>query len=181
MDELHQQPEGDMDVLELTLLIAALVGGVGVGVWAMVRSVIARMKSSGERRLAERYESDQVWRSDSSAMFFGLQSRGTTQVRGSGVLALTATELWFSRYMFRTDTVIPMADIIEVSLVRSHLRKIIIGRKLLRVRFHTETGEDTAAWLTEDPAGWKRDIEQWQRESAARAPTLEDGEGQPIR
>ncbi|ACY14177.1 hypothetical protein [Haliangium ochraceum] len=163
-------------------VIAAIL--LAASIWAGVRWLRGRMQRSGERRVAERYEPGQVRQLDTAANFFGFGSKGSAQVRGSGVLALTPSELWFSRYALRDDHAIALARVSEVALVSSHLRKKILGRKLLFVRFRDEHGEeDTAAWMVDDASEWKRAVEHWVAQAApARAPVRasEDTDATPI-
>ncbi|WP_428267366.1 hypothetical protein [Haliangium sp.] len=143
-------------------IIALAVVMLAAVVWTGIGWLRGRMQRAGERRVSERYAADVVRRSDPEANFFGFGTRGAAQVRGSGVLVLTPTELWFSRYAFRVDHAIPLERIDEVELVGSHLGKKILGRKLLLVRFHNQDGnQDSAAWMVDDPVAWQNDVLRW--------------------
>lgn len=119
------------------------------------------IEGEGRERLEARYQAGEVILSDPAANFFGLESKGSAQVRGNGALALTADHLWFSLLTPQTEITIPLADVLEVSLVEGHLGKTMAS-PLVHVRFRAADGEDAAAWLVRDP-------ERWQREIAARA------------
>ncbi|HRI10873.1 MAG TPA: hypothetical protein PKW35_23805 [Nannocystaceae bacterium] len=119
------------------------------------------IESEGNERLDARYQAGEVILSEPAANFFGLESKGSGQVRGNGALALTADHLWFSLLTPKTEITIPLQDVLEVSLVKGHLGKTMAS-PLVHVRFRTADGEDAAAWLVHDP-------ERWRQEIAARA------------
>ncbi|NEQ72844.1 MAG: hypothetical protein F6K23_07020 [Okeania sp. SIO2C9] len=149
-----------MEGLTLGLTIAAaviIVVGVGLGIVFSV--FFQNMKSAGMERIQEQFPTEEIVRSEQTANFLGLKSRGRGQIRGNGVLALTRKELWFSRFVIRDDISIPTESIQEVRLVDSHLGKRIFGRQLLYVCFLTSDTIDAAAWLVADPYGWKRVID----------------------
>ncbi|NEQ28397.1 MAG: hypothetical protein F6K28_57350 [Microcoleus sp. SIO2G3] len=149
-----------MDGLVLGLAIAVVVAsGVGIGLWAFFTVFLGRMRTAGEQRMHDRFTDDQILRAEPTANFLGLESRGSGQVRGNGVLVLTRDELWFSRFVMREDLRIPLETIREVRLVEAHLGKRILGRKLVYVQFQTPQGIDAAAWLVADPNSWKMAIE----------------------
>ena len=52
---------------------------------------------------------------------------------------------------------IPLANVLEVKTVKSHLGKTV-GRPLLHVRYREGDGEDSAAWFVPDVEEWKRGI-----------------------
>ncbi len=90
--------------------------------------------------------------------FFGLQSLGFGQMRGNGLLALTARELRFRMLLPRRSLCIPLASVEEVSYPRWFLRRYK-GGDLLRVDFIGEKGDrDACAWLLKDPQAWGRAI-----------------------
>ena len=89
-----------------------------------------------------------------NANFFGQQSRKSTQVRGNGVLILTAEELYFEMWRPKKVVQIPTSAILNVEITKSFLHKSVF-RKLLKVGFQNENGEeDAAAW-------WVSSLEQW--------------------
>ncbi len=148
-----------MKGLALGLTIAAVVivvVGVSLGIFFTVFS--KQMKTSGVERIQERFPSEQIVLSETSANFLGLESRGSLQMRGNGVLVLTQDELWFSRFVKREDISIPTNTIQAVRLVDSHLGKRILGRKLIYVQFESSDGLDGVAWLVDDPNRWQSAI-----------------------
>jgi hypothetical protein len=92
---------------------------------------------------------------DESANSFGVESRGVTQIRGNGCLALTADEILFVMWLPRRELRISRERISLVERAGSHLGKTV-GRPLLRVRFADEIGrEDSVAWLVRDLPAWE--------------------------
>lgn len=118
----------------------------------------ARIAAEGQTRIDQKYAAGQVTLADPAANFFGVESRGTGQVRGNGALVLTASELWFAQMVPEAELTIAVRDIKAVDLVSSHLGKSS-GRQLVRVRYGPGDG-DAAAWAVADPDAWLRAIEQ---------------------
>lgn len=148
-----------MKGLTLGLIIAAVViVVVGGGLFLFFTVFWDKMQVNGAERIQERFPTEQIILSETSANFFGLESRGSFQIRGNGALVLTPDELWFSRFIKRDDITIPIQSIQEVRLVDSHLGKRILGRKLIYVQFQTPRGKDSIAWLVADPETWKMKI-----------------------
>lgn len=148
-----------MKGLALGLTIAAVViVVVGVSLAIFFNIFSKQMKTSGVERIQERFPTEQILLSDTSANFFGLESRGSFQIRGNGALVLTQDELWFSPFINKENISIPTEKIQVVRLVDSHLGKRILGRQLIYVQFQGSQGLDSAAWLVEDPNSWQSAI-----------------------
>ncbi len=99
-------------------------------------------------------------RAETDANFFGLESKGITQIRGNGILLLTTTQLVFGLYKPATDVVIPLSKIVAIDLVKWHLGKSVF-RPLFRISFINQDGlQDSAAWLIPDPYYWKTLLEK---------------------
>ncbi|MBD1913207.1 MULTISPECIES: hypothetical protein [unclassified Leptolyngbya] len=143
--------------LELLITVGIIIG-VG-GLLALFFTLLSRqLETTGRERMQARFPTQQILRSEMTANFFGLESRGRGQIRGNGVLVLTPEELWFSQFAPRGNISIPLPQIMQVRLVNAHLGKRILGRKLLYVRFQTPEGTDAAAWVVEDAEGWQAAI-----------------------
>jgi len=92
-----------------------------------------------------------------SANFFGQQSRKSTQVRGNGVLILTAEDLYFEMWRPIKILQIPISSILKIEITKSFLHKSVF-RKLLKVVFTNQKGEeDAAAW-------WVTSLDKWIKE-----------------
>ncbi|MBA3549141.1 MAG: hypothetical protein H0T76_21935 [Nannocystis sp.] len=124
----------------------------------VVRRAVRRLRARGRAEIARRYPASEVLLEETLAQSFGQQSKGATQLRGSGALALTGTELCFVMYVPASELRIPLASIDAVSLVRSHLGKSQ-GTKLLHVRFTREGVEDAIAWRLPEPDAWQARID----------------------
>ncbi|MBN2586380.1 MAG: hypothetical protein JXA64_00580 [Candidatus Fermentibacteraceae bacterium] len=92
------------------------------------------------------------------ANFFGLRSAGMKQVRGNGILLLTADRLYFRMLLPRRELTIPLDAVTSAGTVGSFLGRTK-GRDLLEVDFTDEGGsEDSAAWLVGDLQEWVNGI-----------------------
>jgi hypothetical protein len=95
-----------------------------------------------------------------SANFFGQQSRKSTQVRGNGVLILTAEELFFEMWRPKKILQIPISSIIKIEITKSFLHKSKF-RTLLKVVFTNKEGEeDAAAWWVSSLDKWIEELEK---------------------
>lgn len=140
----------------IVLTVVALCVTIAVAVVLTAMLVKRSLAGRGEGMLARRFAPGSVLLHDMMANFFGVTSRGAMQLRGNGVLALTAQELYFRAAVGSTELIIPAHAIIEVSTTRSHLGKTV-GRELLHVTYRTpDGGQDSAAWFVRDLGGWLR-------------------------
>lgn len=145
-----------MDVVALVAILIASLGLIAVGVLMVTRSTLKGVRSSGEKAIASEFP-DGVIRSEPSANFFGVESKGSRQNRGNGALVLTEDRLWFRPAMGRNGVDIAVSELQAASLVSTHLGKSV-GRDLLRVTWRTPTGRDSGAWLVDDLQGWLEDL-----------------------
>ncbi len=94
-----------------------------------------------------------------SANFFGQQSRKSTQVRGNGVLILTAEDLYFEMWRPKKILQIPISSVLKIEITKSFLHKSVF-RKLLKVVFTNQEGEeDAAAWWVTSLDKWIEELE----------------------
>lgn len=146
------------------MLPAAVVSGILFVVACIVVPILAIMylaktlRARGAAAIAERYPAADVLLSDTFAQSYGQQSRGVTQARGNGALALTKDELYFMLYVPQRELRIPLSTITAVTHPRSHLGKTG-GVKLLHVAFTTSAGPDAIAFRLVDLDGWTARIE----------------------
>jgi hypothetical protein len=108
------------------------------------------------RRAAGHLAGETVLR-QADANTFGTESRGRLQARGNGTLALAAEELLFAQWVPDRVLRIPRAAITEVDTTRSWLGKTMF-RRLLLVRWRTDTGADAIALWVKDLDGWIADL-----------------------
>lgn len=94
-----------------------------------------------------------------SANFFGQQSRKSTQVRGNGVLILTAEDLYFEMWRPKKILQIPISSVLKIEITKLFLHKSVF-RKLLKVVFTNQEGEeDAAAWWVTSLDKWIEELE----------------------
>jgi hypothetical protein len=119
----------------------------------VVRSAVGYVKRRALQEVRRKYAGRSIIRQSVGANFFGRSSGGLGQIRGNGVLLLTADELYFLMFAPRKELSVPLDSVTSVTTPRSHLGKSV-GMRLLRVDFRSETGEDAAAWALRDVDGW---------------------------
>lgn len=139
------------------LAIVAIVAGallfaavLVVVIMQIARKVLGRIAKGGEERIAAL--GIQPTRKG-PARSLGITSQGVGQMRGSGTLALTATELIFLQAVPATDTRIPLSSISLVDTCTSHLGKSV-GSKLLRITWAAAQGEDSIALQVANLDDW---------------------------
>ena len=102
----------------------------------------------------DKFKDKNIILSANDANFFGQQSRKSTQVRGNGVLILTAEELYFEMWRPKKILQIPISSVLKIENTKSFMHKSVF-RKLLKVVFTNQEGEeDAAAW-------WVTSLEKW--------------------
>jgi hypothetical protein len=144
-------------------LLAIIVGGIAFAFVVFVllpKALLIGLRQSLEARVKRLYpEPEQLVLTEYSANFFGSSSRGATQWRGNGALALTERELTFFQLVPERVLVIPLSRITALEVVHKHLGKATTSQ-LLRVTFTTKQGksESVAYWLPK-PAALKAQIE----------------------
>lgn len=134
---------------------------VVLGVSLVIFLIISQKsgKAVSLKRIESRFpDPSAICHIDPTANFFGLKSRSSSQIRGNGVLVLSTEELWFSRFVPRLDISIPLNQIQDVCLVKSHLGKRVFGSQLLYVEFETDDGIDAVAWFVTEPEEWQSAI-----------------------
>lgn len=154
----------------ITILVIVGVAVLAIGVLKLVMIVAGRVEKRVDRavteRLSSRHAPEEMLLSETMANFFGEQSRGPAQLRGNGGLVLTEDSLVFHMLVPDRTITIPLEDVREVSLVRSHLGKSV-RRDLLHVRYAVPEGTDAIAWFVRDPETWRRTLEERSPSAAA--------------
>lgn len=155
-----------MDIPEPVLIVILVVAGTAILAIAILKLVMIaagrierRIDTAVSARLSSIYAPGEMLRSETMANFFGVQSRGPAQLRGNGGLVLTEDRLVFHMLVPDRTITIPLEDVREVSLVRSHLGKAV-RRDLLHVRYAVPDGTDAIAWFVRDAEAWRRAVEE---------------------
>jgi predicted secreted protein len=138
--------------VDLFIPIALLTVSVLIVFFAIVFGVVFLfLRPMASRNIAaalERHPSAQVL--ERAAMFFGQESKGVTQLRGTGTLLLTEHEVYFRKWVPMTEYVIPLGSITSIETPNVHLGKTY-GKPLLKVSYQREDGQpDSIAWSVRD-------------------------------
>jgi hypothetical protein len=143
---------------KLVLLIGAAVVFLPLLLLGLPRLIYYLTRRPLERRVGARHAAGDILRVEYRANFFGVESRGMSQVRGLGALVLTHDTLHFHMLLPDREVEIPRATIRGTALVRWHLGKTS-GHKLLKVHFDAAGGEDSVAWYVPAPEAWQAALE----------------------
>lgn len=137
----------------MVTMVAGIAGFMAVAlltVWLLLRRLARRADEALQAELG----TTPVLLKDRGANFFGVESKGMAQVRGNGVLVLTAADLRFRLWAPERTLTIELSRIRELTVVRSHLGRSK-GMDLLKVSFENDAGEsDSVAWLVRDLQAW---------------------------
>jgi len=121
------------------------------------------VKKLFQKRISEildKFKDKLIILSSDNSNFFGQQSRKSTQVRGNGVLILTAEDLYFEMWRPKKILQIPISSILKIEITKSFLHKSVF-RKLLKVVFTNQEGEkDAAAWWVTSLDKWIEELEK---------------------
>ncbi len=131
-----------------------------------------------QRRRAARHTEESDILLQAEVEMLGIASRGQRQTRGRGLLTLCSDELVFA--LFGLDRVWrrPLSEIVDVGLTRRHIGQSAGRREddYLRVAWRTDAGADSIAFRVEDPAGWRKAVNDERLERLGRPVYEEDYE-----
>jgi len=148
-----------MPLIGIIAIALSVAGLIAAFIW------LARIQATRKKELLNKFEGKNILKIASNANFFGQQSMGYSQIRGNGVLLLTADELYFEMLIPKRSFSIRISSILSIETPRSFLGKSK-GRKLLKVVFKDENQkEDSMAWMVVDLAGWQEKLESILNES----------------
>jgi hypothetical protein len=142
----------------LWLLAAVALAFVisAVTMWFIAR--LARRRLPEAMEAAARAGTDTL-RVAPMTQFYGVVSAGRGQMRGNGVLILTAEELRFDMWSPERRLVIPLAAVLRVDTTKRHAGRYSV-KPLLRVAWRDAHGlEDAAAWALTERDEWARALE----------------------
>jgi hypothetical protein len=124
--------------------------------WFIAR--LARRRLPEAMAAADRAGADTL-RVAPMTQYYGVVSAGRGQLRGNGVLILTAEELRFDMWSPERRLVIPLAAVLRVDATKRHVGKYSV-KPLLRVTWRDAQGlEDAAAWALTEREEWMRALE----------------------
>ncbi|MBL8146023.1 MAG: hypothetical protein JNL34_06540 [Anaerolineae bacterium] len=129
-----------------------------VGVLGLIVAVLLAVRWLTSRRLKAIWQRFPNAQRAAQANFYGQESKGKGQLRGSGVLVLLPDQLLFEMLAPRRQHAIPRNHIIRTESPSAYLGKTNF-RPLLKVVFQGETGKlDSMAWLVQDVPAWQAQI-----------------------
>ncbi|MCW8929980.1 MAG: hypothetical protein OQL19_07075 [Gammaproteobacteria bacterium] len=139
----------EQKIIELIILLVSMAVILGV-------LIVWLKKIFRERReeVEERFLGQKIIQQHNFAHFYGRESIGHFQIRGNGILIMTANELYFLKALPKREIRVPLKSISKVSNPRSHLGKTNIA-KLLRIDFIDEGKPDAIAWMV------GAEVEEW--------------------
>jgi hypothetical protein len=137
-----------MASFQLALLILA-----GIALAALPGILVRRLGRSVLAEVLRTHPEHSISRIDPMANCFGVRSRGVRQVRGNGVLLVSADGLYFRMLAPKREIAIPLREITGFGTEKSFLRKSK-GIPLLRVDYLSAEGPESAAWAVRDLDGW---------------------------
>lgn len=152
-----------MDSTSVILLV--ILASVALS-FAIAFAIVRTGRARATARLAEIGPLER----STAATSLGLTSLGSSQVRGTGTLALTATEMAFAQWRPDRLVRIPRPAITKVDTTREHLGRTMRS-DVLRIRWRdpeVDGGEDTIALFVRDLDPWLTAL------GGARAPEGDD-------
>lgn len=136
-------------IVVLTLVLLAIVFGF---TFYALRGVARRSAAAAQQQ----YPNARLI--DATANFWGLESRGVTQMRGNGTLILTDSELIFQQWVTNKEFRVPLNAIQSIETPTSFLGKTQ-GVKILKINFTNEGRPDAIAWRVRDLNGLLQALE----------------------
>jgi len=137
-----------------------LVGGLFATVAGLVVLILlVRRGMSAARAALDELAAGRTPLRSVRAQSYGIRSRGRTQLRGLGYLALFDDELVFQQVLAKNHVRVPRGDLVAVTTPRSFLGKSG-GRRLLALEWKTDAGTDMAAFLVRDLDAWLTTLER---------------------
>ncbi|RLI61498.1 MAG: hypothetical protein DRO88_12960 [Promethearchaeia archaeon] len=116
--------------------------------------MFSRLKKKRLNAIKKDFQTDSFEIVDNMANFAGIKSKGYSQIRGNGVLALTREYLIFYMWLPQRKFVIPRQSISKVEQVKSFLGKFR-AIPLMQITFLNSNGfQDKMAWWVLDLNAW---------------------------
>ena len=153
-----------------TVNVPLMVAMIICGTFAILAMVFTLIWVALRRKISARVEmavgllsGEQIIEITRRANFFGRRSVGMGQLRGNGVLVLTASALHFFMYLPRREYVVQLEKFTGVEHPLSFLGEYV-GQRLLVVRYQGNGSYDEVGFWVPRPLEWGRKITE-----AARA------------
>lgn len=134
--------------------IALLVFGILVLV-VLLLAIFSTLLKNAQRKHSEEVLNllgrENIVSIASNANLFGQKSKGLSQIRGNGIWVLTKNRIFFRLMAPKRTIEIPYSTINKTEIVRSFMKKMVAGAKVLVVYYIDETGnEDACGWYVPD-------------------------------
>lgn len=127
--------------LLLAIVIVALVAFL---------TYVKKKKNKLISEIKEKLEGKTLLFKDTSANFFGQESKKYKQIRGNGILIITDTVLMFFMFLPKKEIKIELSAINNIETPSTFLGKSVF-RPLLKVTYLNENGKkDSVAWFVKD-------------------------------
>jgi len=122
--------------------------------------VIKYLEKTKAQKILKNYNKEEIKAFSSNVNYFGVKSKGMTQIRGNGALLLTKEYLFFQMWIPKKEIKIPLDKIEKIEEVRSFLGKSKF-MPLLKIDFIDENEQkNSAAWLVKNLQKWKQIINE---------------------
>ena len=131
-------------------IVVVVIGLIALFSW------LKKAKQKQTETLKKRFSGKAIL-CQSSANFFGQQSKGYKQSRGNGALIMTANELYFSLLIPANEITISIKDIQKIRAGKSFLGKSKF-KALLIIDYIVDGNSDSVAWLVSDLPKWTDEI-----------------------
>ena len=138
------------------MVLPIVIGLLVIAAFVALAFMIRRGAGAARHRIDSALAELDVQR-QGKANFYGVASKGSTQVRGLGTLALTPDELVFLQLVPANEVRVPRPAIQTVEVARSFLGKTQ-GRELLVISWAADGVDEQVAFDVPDLDAWRQDL-----------------------
>lgn len=150
-----------MEATAIVVLVLGIIVSVVIilgAIFGVMYFVVRPMARRSDQAARQEYPDARLV--DTSASFFGQESRGAAQMRGNGTLIVTDSEIIFKQWVTNREFRIPLRAIQSIENPNSFLGKSRFT-PLLKISFVDDTGKiDAMAWQVHELSGVQQAIEE---------------------
>lgn len=122
--------------------------------------ILKYLEKSRAEKILKNYSKEEIKAFSSNVNFFGLKSKGISQIRGNGALLLTKEYLYFEMWIPKKKVKIPLEKIKNIEEAKSFLGKTRFT-PLLKIDFIDENNQkNSCAWQVRKLKKWIAIINQ---------------------
>lgn len=122
--------------------------------------ILKYLEKSRAEKILKNYSKEEIKAFSSNVNFFGLKSKGLSQIRGNGALLLTKEYLYFEMWIPKKKVKIPLEKIKNIEEAKSFLGKTRFT-PLLKIDFIDENNQkNSCAWQVRKLKKWIAIINQ---------------------